>query len=220
MAIAYDTSATGGTGSAQTSITFTHTMSSSANRLLIVAVDNQSISDTVSGITYNSVAMTKFQFAGGAGIGGLSVWYLINPTTGANSVIVLGTSLYYAITASYTGVNQGSFPDATGTGSPGTAAATTSYNANTTTSADNSWVINCAVKGGGGAVSAGTNTTSRVVDPFNNAFIGDSNGVVHPAGTLATGWTAGVNNSWGASYFSIAPAAGGAPVNSNFLAFM
>ena len=71
-----------------TSITFPHTVGNFPSRILIVHVGLKGASDTVTGVTYNGVAMTRIAQADYSGQLHDSLWYLLNPDTGANNVVV------------------------------------------------------------------------------------------------------------------------------------
>lgn len=88
-----------------TTLTFSHTTSGS-DRLLAVAV--RSIVLTSVSATYNGVAMTVAVSTTPVEGGRFTLFYLLNPTVGANNVVVTAgiTSLIYASSASYTGVLQ------------------------------------------------------------------------------------------------------------------
>lgn len=144
MAIAIDAIVTGQTATAVSSVTYAHTVAGS-NRLLTVMVMLQrsgAATSTISGVTYNGVAMTQAtQEHTYSNTILTAVYYLIAPATGANNVVV---TLSSAVTTdivvgsvSLTGVAQttplnGTF--ATGNfSSPATSTLTTTQ--------ANSWLI-------------------------------------------------------------------------------
>ena len=82
-------------GNSVASLSWAHTTSSNTNRILIVTATaiksgagGQSNQPT--GVTYNGVALTKHleQDSYVSGFGFLVMWYLINPPTGSNTVVV------------------------------------------------------------------------------------------------------------------------------------
>ena len=95
----------GGTG---TSHTWTHTTGTDDNRILWVHVMNAS-TVAISGVTYNSVSMTQ-AVANGASQRS-SLYYLIAPDTGSNTVeVTLASSSYcYTNALSFSGVAQEDF---------------------------------------------------------------------------------------------------------------
>ena len=92
MAIAFDAAARTDAGANQTTATVSHTCTGSDRILFVQAISNDD-GDTVTGVTYNGVAMTKIGSSVGVPPAGsssnfLSMWYLIAPATGANNVVV------------------------------------------------------------------------------------------------------------------------------------
>ncbi len=85
-AIVFDATADSG-ATAGTSLTFSHTMSASANGYLLVGVSTTGGVDP-SGVTYNSVAMTKLVSASLSTTVTVSIWGLKAPATGANNVVI------------------------------------------------------------------------------------------------------------------------------------
>jgi hypothetical protein len=121
--------------SPNTTNTFSHTVSGS-NTILFVACSNEN-AGAVTGATYNGVSMTEI----GSGNGTLHLFYLINPTTGANNVTITrsGTANdFHGWAISYTGVKQSGQPDASTTA---TAASAASLTTTLTVVANNSWAI-------------------------------------------------------------------------------
>lgn len=203
MAIAYDnTTFSDDGGGAVTSRTFSHTCTGS-NLALLVGVEGSTVADRITGVTYNSVAMTQLSAYKGSGGRWIYIYGLLAPATGANNVVVscspadiIGTTA-----TSYTGVKQSGLPDniAQSNGAAGLTDA-----ASITPSADNCWVM--MFSHGTVISSAGANTTLRA----NGSGYGwcDGNALVHPAAsttlnivTLDSG-----NTGWSNIIMSLAPA--------------
>lgn len=100
-------------------LSFSLTVAAGSNRLLVVTYAGRSVSKSVSGITFDDVALEK-----AAGVSGntmdAEVWYLIAPNvTTANVVVTLvagGTFVYSAAAATvWNGVAQSSIVDDTDT---------------------------------------------------------------------------------------------------------
>src|SRR5438067_591060 len=111
MAIGFDASS-GGFVNTSGPLTISHTCGGS-NRILLVGVEISVGGETVTGVTYNSVAMTQInlQDLNGSTFRNTYLFYLIAPATGANNIVVSasgGTGNIYAAAASYTGVDQSS----------------------------------------------------------------------------------------------------------------
>lgn len=188
--IAFVNAADGGNTTA-TSLTFSYTTGSGTHRLLVVGLMGDSTSDLVTGATYAGSAMTLAQKLAPGG-GGANRWtylyWLLNPTSGANNVVISASSSTFigALAADYTGVKTSGQPDATPVTNAGGAAITT-LTTSLTTVADNSWVILLENSYSGGPPStAGSGATRRTFDAaFGAIGLFDSNGAVHPAGSYS-----------------------------------
>ena len=155
MAIAHD-STTQGNGF--TPLTFSHTVSGTDTLLVVFATANSG--QTITGVTYNGVSMTqKGSFIQDSAGPKNYCFYLVNPATGANNVVVTASSSVCPATAiSYTGVDQTTPIDAYTTTA---SAATTSYTSTITTNSTNSWVVASSRTGNGFTLTAGANTVLR-----------------------------------------------------------
>ena len=131
-AVAFDTASSG--QGAATSYTITHTCTGS-DLALVVFVNSKTSADNITGITYNAVSLTNAGITVTA-VSFLSIWYLLGPATGANTVTITASSAVNTIFGiqSYTGVmSVGAFAAATGTA--------LSMSITYTTTADNSWIV-------------------------------------------------------------------------------
>lgn len=207
MAIAYDASANG-TALPDTTCTWSHTCTGS-NRLLIVVITSAGgYEDVITGVTYNSVAMTRVPSVGyvydaGSQNRAVFMYYLIAPSTGANNVVVSASSARYlrCASASYTGVKQSGFPDGSNSNSNSGDESATSVTTSVTTGDDNCWNIS-------GLMSyqpvASTGVTERQ-NVNNYCGLGDSNGAKTPPGSYSMTWTNSTPQWDGAIQVSIAP---------------
>jgi hypothetical protein len=191
MAIAFDAATDGGSTNSATSWTFSHTVGVGSNRLLVVSVlgDVVSGANDITGVTYAGQAMTlatSVQTGSGANRK-TYLYYLLNPPTGANNVVITSTTAHFlgGNAASYTGVKQTGQPDATV--SHGGSGSLSSFTTSITTVADNSWAI--LVENSYTAnnpPTAGTGLTRRVFDAtFGANTIFDGNGAITPAGAYS-----------------------------------
>jgi len=183
MAIAFDAASSASTiNSAHTSKTWSHTCTGS-DRVLIVGIGtfNSTGGGKISGITYNGVSMTLVAEASAQSNIYSSMWYLIAPSTGANNIVASFASQTYdwCASASYTGVAQSGFPDASSSGNN----TSTSITGTVTTIADNAWTVMTPLCNAAG-ITGGTGTTVRAISPTNGRqAICDSNGDITPAGS-------------------------------------
>lgn len=181
MAIAHDSSTvpTTAVGSSQT---LSHTCSGS-NRILFVNVCYHT-AKTFSSCTYAGTAMTEIASQALANFETMKLFYLINPASGANNVVVTLTSSDNITTGanSYTGAKQTGQPDAFSKN--GTLETTTSYAKSLTTVADNCWVLMFGLATSGPTISAGAGTVVRGQEKVQYGnFIADSGAAVTPAGS-------------------------------------
>jgi hypothetical protein len=107
---AFTTSPNNTTGS----LSWSHTVGAGANRLLLVQVGNTGGADiSATGVTFGGVPLTyvgKGVNTIGSGQRHVSLWALVNPSSGAGTVVAtVGTaSTSGAVATSYAGVNQAS----------------------------------------------------------------------------------------------------------------
>lgn len=110
MAIALDYMSAG-TASGTSPVTWTHTCTGSDLVLIVgTSILAGTAAETVTGVTYNGVAMTQIGSAlqnGSANLN-ISLWYLLNPATGPNTISVTKSSIQgcNGIGISLTGVSN------------------------------------------------------------------------------------------------------------------
>lgn len=197
MAIAYDATSK---STFTTNPSWSHTCTGDDRILVVVA---GAVSDNISGITYNSVALTQITETTypGAGHAGLSIWYLVAPATGSNTIAVSSSSACGAVAVSYTGVKQTGVPDSSNVNN--NAVGTNSLTTSTTVVASNCWLVGGASDNAGTGASGGTGTTLRdFVD--NGVNMGDSNGTVG-TGSQSLVFTFGGNNLFKGITVSLEP---------------
>jgi hypothetical protein len=190
MAIAFDAaSSSNGSGA---SLTWAHTCTGS-NLVLIVGVSVDT-GHTVSGITYNAVAMT--QVPGGtvatANIRSY-LYYLVGPATGAHDIVVSlgggGGSNLAAGGMSFTGVSQFNT-----LGTAATNSGNTGTTASVVVSSDIDEVVVDCLATGSNAATVGAGQTRRWNDNNSNVFGQGS----HETGAASTtmDWTITSGNHW------------------------
>lgn len=199
--IGFDTSAKDA-GSGASSRTFAHTVNTSNEILIVCAFSNQ-VSNPITGVTYNGVSMTAIgTFQSGTGAGGLIFYYLLNPATGTNNVVVsqTGTNYLLGASASYVTAKQSGQPDSQAQGEPGT---TTTITLTTTVVAANCWLIAAATSSGGTGYTASGTMRQSTSDPFG---LQDSNGTISTGSQSLTftNSTSAAHSPW--QIISIAPA--------------
>lgn len=209
MAIAFDASATG----TSAGVSFT---CAGSDRILFVLTSG---TGTVTGATYNSVAMTALAGPLSGEAHGAAAWlfYLLAPATGTHTIDFTGTSLNMGVAAvSYTGVNQ-TVPEVVSSTASSTSAA--SWTTTLTTLTDNAWLVfghwGYAY---GGDPTAGAGLTLRQIDSNNKNGFFDSNAAETPTGS----YSGTTNHAFSAGYailhvaMSIAPVVVGGGASATF----
>jgi hypothetical protein len=184
FAIALDTFIVDSTGN---KTTWSHTVTGS-NPYLMVGEDQQ---QNASGITYNSVSMTKqVSVVGAASWEQFGIWALGNPASGAHTVTITTTGVgFYSGSISYSGCQSATTADNTGSAAS-SASASSPQNLSITPVADNCWMV-AWFQGGSVAIAAGAGTTGHTTGGDGFEFWCDNNAAIHPAAstTLQCTWT-------------------------------
>jgi len=198
-----------GTGGTGTSFTYSHTCSGN-NRVLIVGVrGGGGEGDKVSGITYGGVALTRIDKAftlGGTSGEMAALWYIKNPASGTNNVVVsMSSSGFLEVgSVSYSGVYQVNPID----NSTIKEVTTDAASATTDLSVGNQWCWTVLVgKNSAYDIAAGTGSTLTSNLNSGGARMADSNGFV-TKGTVSmtlnrTG--SGASSKWAIVMCSIRP---------------
>lgn len=210
MAITLDAVTAAGTAwvNMGTSYSFSHTVGSGSDRLLLVWVGNGSTADTVSAVSYNGVSMTlsKKQARSDNALYGY-VWYLVNPDSGAHNVTITHSSaetFANSGAASFTGCYQGA-PEATTGGNP----TATSLTLTVTTTSDNCWLFG-GFYASGATMSAGSGTTF-IGTSTGTTISAHSNGAKTPAGSHSMSASGGGGQAWYGAMVAFAPAVTAVP---------
>lgn len=147
-----------------TSLTYSFTAGSGANRLLAGSVVTLGTStDVVTGVTYAGVSMTRVGSIDNAGgVNGAQreyMYFLLAPATGANNVVVSrsDSGTIASAVADYTGVLQSGQPDASNTARCNNS---TTCTISVTAVAGGSWLMGNGRRNSGGR-AAGADTTER-----------------------------------------------------------
>lgn len=206
MAIAFDAAVDGGLVTA-TSLTWSHTCTGS-NLALVVGTLGDLTSDLITGVTYNAVAMTKLGVIKIPADRFMTLWGLINPSTGAHNIVATASSssVIGGVSASYTGVTSFETPATTNTAA---SPATTVTGTFTTTNA-NDWTFCVGGDDNGITPAAGTGTTSRVSSATSDIGLFDSNAAL-AAGSHTLITNGGAAN-WGIVMAAMVPSGGAAAV--------
>ncbi len=216
MAIARDnfTSAAIASATGVSSLSYSYTVNSNSSGILIVTVEYFEPTVAVSTITYNSVSMTFLRKDNAPGATSIhtEIWYLLNPSTGSNTVAITMTGsltvgqLMISGAVSYTGVDQTSPINAqngSGSGSAGTTASVS-----ISTIVDNSWIF--ATTGSGDGSVTWTTSQNLLWSKAGGAATGESSGGIDfgpqtPAGAKTMSATLSLSRNWSISVVSLTP---------------
>lgn len=190
MAIAHISTSELNTVTTSTSYTWSHTIASGSDRILVVGVALLDTgSDTVTGVTFDSVDMTRAVAETGTHAASVYLYYLVEPNVTTGDVVVsLSSSVKgHGGAMNYTGVSQSSPIGATATAAP---SSTLNADLTMTTENDNSFVVDCVT-----VVSTSQNITRdtdtlrwRKSDTGGTPAGGDES--VASAGSYTASWTA------------------------------
>ena len=161
--ITFDNSADGGNnGGSTTSLTYSYTVGSGANRLLVVNLIGDTSADDISSVTYDGASMTLLGKVQAPSNNWQYLYYLLNPSSGSNNVVITAGSTHYLISqaASWYNVKQSAQPDALTTNTA--PAANTSITTSLTTVAAGSLVVQGLWSYG--HLAAGPGATPIVID--------------------------------------------------------
>lgn len=175
------------------------------NGYLVVQTLKQS-SQTVTGVTYNGVAMTQLNtMQGNTAAETLYLWGLAAPTTGTNNIVVSdsGAGTLIVDASLYSGAQQTTAVEATSTNS-GTNA--TSASVSVTTLTDNAWLVGYfRANSAEGGFTAGSNTVIRTDAAEGTRQLADSGADQTPAGSHSLNATMALAANWEAMAFSLKP---------------
>ena len=206
--ITFDNSTDGGNnGGSTTSLTYSYTVGTSLNRLLVVNLIGDSSADDITSVTCAGIPMT---FAGKVQAPASNNWqyfyYLLNPPSGTNNIVATAASQHYLISqaASWFNVRQTAQPDAFTTNTlPAT-------NTSATTSLKTIAAGSLVVQGvwSFGRLAAGTGATPIVIDAAigGAAIFASSGSPVSPAGSVNMTTMSDGTMSTGVIMVSFAPA--------------
>lgn len=178
-----------------TSLTYAHATSGSDRFLWVGAFtdDGTGANDVVTGVTYNAVAMTRGSSLGYSTTIRAYIYYLDDPDTGSNNVVISssGGGRIKAASLSYTGVAGGYDTSTTSSDNSPTPGAPPQDFVTSLTAAANSWTVLIG-ENNENTLEADTGSTLRTSGV--NALEGfDSNGLVSGSTSMTVTVTSGVD---------------------------
>lgn len=209
MAIAFDAATDGGvtTGNPPT-VTVSHTCTGSNGILYVWVFGSGGGTGSITGVKYNNVSMSTVTGTWNdiqcPSDRYCTLFYLLGPSTGANNIVVTNNNAdaIGVLAASYNGVSQSGFPDAS---TFAQVTGNTQVSPSVTTVADQCWTVLATKNNTGGTTSAGGGTTNRVTNSSGGMDIWDSGGALS-IGSHSLTATLGSSTNWAAGMGSMAPA--------------
>jgi len=210
MAIAFQGAADLGNNAGGAPLNSSYTVNALSNLLVAIIVGSSS-EQNITSITYNGVAMTLGVVLAGANPGPARYgtgWYLFNPTTGNNTVVVTNTSDYIILgMADYSGAGAFESSNSVNGASPDTGITDP-----ISTVAPGAWIIaGTSNDTGGGPPTAGAGLTRRAFDgAFSVWSLFDSGGPVTPGSNNVTvNFPSSISNSgmWAMAFSPATPVA-------------
>lgn len=159
------------------SLTYSATVGSGADRILFVGCWGDTATDVITGATYAGQAMTLIDKQAPSGDRWTYLFYIVAPASGANNIIISASSSIFigSSWASYTGAVQTGIPHASSknVGAVPTSTITTTL----TTTKSGVWLVLYS-KAGATDPIASTGATERSTGGNGNDSMFDSNGAV------------------------------------------
>ena len=206
MAIAFDNATVGGRITGGSSKTFSHVCSGTDRIIFVEASVVNPSGNKATAVTYDGVAMTKIDDSFAQHNVNISLWFLKNPSSGTNDVVVTFAnaigSFCDTIASSYNGASQSGSID-NSTKSNGTGA---TFSESLTPSVDNCWVIASAYHNGGNGLSLTSGGVERAEAPdaTPQTLIVDTNSSIDPA-SIHTFSFSNSSDNWAIIMASFAP---------------
>lgn len=203
--ITFDAASNSGYQAAASTYSWSHTCSGS-NRFLAVDVSLLSAGSTVTGITYNGVALSLTGAKSTVtSFGRVECWGLVAPATGSNTIAVAlsGSIVSSAEAVSYTGVHQTTPTEAFNSAQAtnvGAADATVTI----TTVADQDWV-HAAIATSDSSITAGQTSRNNVTGAGGSGANEDTGPLSASTGQVMTYTGVGALATWAIAGYAIRP---------------
>lgn len=214
-AITFDNVTTDASSASRSSASFSHTVGGGSNRALVVVVMTRG-DQGATAVTYDGDPLTLAvsEDAGGGSSEWVSVWYMVAPATGSNTVsVTFGANADPSAVAalSYFGVDQTNPIDATASAS--SSFSTTTVSVDITTTRANAMVVGGLGHHGGDTDphSPGGDVTSERFDFATGTDYGSDSGhaggeiATTTAGTYTFRWTNGVSDDYAIACVALRP---------------
>lgn len=204
MALAFD-AVSNAHGNGTGPFTFAHSCSGS-DRLLLVLIAHYYLDDVVSGVTYNGDALTAVPNGeDNNGQFNITLYYMVAPDTGSNTVSVSTTGSVYdigMIAMSFTGADQ-----STPLGTAVTATGSSTTPSVNISSASGEIVVDGLIIVHSGTLTVGADQTQRVNTNTANAFIKYASSTESGVSSTTMSWSNSTSQDWAIAGVAVKPVA-------------
>jgi len=213
MAIALDSTSAAADISTTTSQAWSHTVASGSDRVLVVCVRARDLvvqADTrPSSVTFGAQNLTEAVYQAGAVSSGVSIWYLVAPTVGTDTITVTPAGAcsngLRGSAQSFTGVDQSTPIDASNSAAGSSTTATVSV----TVVTDQAWLIDSLYHFDSSSNVAPDGSQTLRDEPVDGDTRGHSDKSAVSTGSQAMTWTAVAAQEWSIAAVALRPSGGG-----------
>ena len=203
--IAVDAESSASDSTSVTTLSWTHTVGSGSDRLLMVGVSSSVAAHTVTSLTYGAASLTFLGRRQSASVD-TELWYLVAPAVGADTITVTLSAAARIVggAVSFTGVHQ-----TTPLGSYTSDTATSASPSVTVSSAEGEAVIDClAAQGNAGSATVGSGQTQRwnINTGTGSSFVIGAGSTEPGASSVTMSWTLESSKEWALGAVAIKPA--------------
>ncbi len=213
-AIEFDSVGSNSNGTNGTTLSWSHTVGSGSNRILIVGVAGEDSSGTdlnISSVTYGGVAMTlvpnSTSTEGTSYLQGTALYYLLSPTVGTATVTVTYSGSVAERSGGSISLRNADQAVAEAVATNGNTGSN-SISTNITTQTNGAWVIDVVGCGNSGSYTATGGNTERYDVQNDSASAAGSTKLVASAGSTTVSWTHSGANRLAQSAAAFAPVSG------------
>jgi len=219
-AITLDPSPSSSVVNGAATLSWTHTVGSGTNRVLVVCVSTEkSPEPTVSSVKFQGVDLIQLPGARAVGItyNATDMWYMLNPPTVVNGTILVtlsGTASTWGSAVSFSGAQQAAPEASNALGQAATTPATGSYSLTLNPVSAGALVVDVVNNGTAAAAAfaaTGPNMVVRADSATSNHRSASSTRAVSAAGSVTNTWTTNGTSRMAHSMASFAAAATGTP---------
>lgn len=213
MTIALDANSTASDISTATTQSWSHTIASGNDRVLVVCVRARDFATQAntrpSSVTFGAQSFTEAVYQAGASTLGVSIWYLVAPTVGTDTITVTPAAAcsggLRGSATSFTGVDQSTPIDVSGSATD----VSTAISASVTVVTDQAWLIDSIAHTDTDTDVSQDGSQTLRDKPSNVDTLGHSDKSAVSTGSQAMAWTATNSLEWASTVIALRPASSG-----------